>query len=210
MGRVAAIFDVDGTLLKGGSERWFFYYLWRQGRLKPRRLARFFLGLARHPGERFRDKSYLEGLSAADTEALARRCYRELLAPRLRPGGVAALRAHQAQGHLVVILTGTLRCVAQPLAEDLGADHLIATEPAVSCGRYTGELAGPHPRGPAKARLLEHLAAAEALDLQKSFAYGDALVDVPLLSLVGRPVAVNPGPGLRRLARRCGWTVARF
>jgi HAD superfamily hydrolase (TIGR01490 family) len=210
MGRLAAIFDVDGTLLKGGSERRFFLYLCRRRRLRARRLARFFLGLLRHPEARFRDKSYLQGLPAWEIAALARCCYREVLAPRLRPRALEAWRYHQAQGQVMVILTGTLACLARPLADELGADFLLATELRVQDGCFTAALAGPHPRELNKALLLQRLAAREGLDLTQSYAYADHPADIPLLQLVGRPVVVNPTPPLHRLARRCGWGITWF
>lgn len=210
MSQIAAIFDVDGTLMRGGSERLFFRYLWRQGQLTTADAARFLWGLARRPGGRFQDKTYLAGQEVADITALARRCYRERLAARLRAGGLRVLRAHQAQGHVLVILTGTLAVLAQPLQEDLGVQWLIATELTIRDGRCTGEIEGFHPRGANKALLLRRLAADQDFDLEKSFAYADDSMDAPLLGVVGRPVVVNPSWPLRRLARRHGWRLASF
>jgi HAD superfamily hydrolase (TIGR01490 family) len=210
MSATAAIFDVDGTLVRGSSERLFFRYLWRRGQLAPIRIVQFLGRLARRPGTRFQDKSYLFGLDVAALVHLGRRCYREVIAPRLSPEGVAAVREHQARGDAIIILTGSLALLAEPLREDLGAHWLLATELAAEGGRCTGEIRGLHPRGENKRRLLLELAARRSLDLERASAYGDDLEDLPLLRSVGRPVVVNPSRRLGRLARGYGWAAVSF
>ncbi|MDD2904531.1 MAG: HAD-IB family hydrolase [Syntrophales bacterium] len=210
MGRVAAVFDVDQTLIQGATERLFFRYLVRQGLLpKPRALS-YLGGLALNPKERFRDKTYLKGLPVAETLELARRCYQEEIAPRLSAAGVACLREHQAQGHDIVLLTGSLAFLTLPLKEELGADWLIATEMAHNGSSFAGEITGLHPRGENKLKLLLELARAQNLDLSRSFAYGDHPQDLHLFRRIGYPVAVNPSWRLKRQARRHQWPIRSF
>jgi HAD superfamily hydrolase (TIGR01490 family) len=210
MGRIAAVFDVDQTLIQGKTERLFFRYLVRRGLLPMPRALGYLGRLAWNPRERFRDKTYLQGLPVAEIMLLARQCYQENIAPRLSAVGVACVREHQAQGHEIVLLTGSLAFLTIPLKEALGADWLIATEVAQNGSRFTGEITGLHPRGENKLRLLMELFRAQDLDLSRSFAYGDHLQDCHLFRRIGYPVAVNPSWRLKRLARRHQWPIRSF
>jgi len=210
MDRIAAIFDVDQTLIQGSTERLFFKYLVDRGLLPVSRALSYLGRLACNPQERFRDKTYLQGLPVEDIHRLARQCYQEHIAPRLSAVGLACVREHQAQGHEIVLLTGSLAFLMAPLKEELDADWLIATE-VVKNGRFfTGKIAGLHPRGENKLRLLLDLSRAQNLDLSRSFAYGDHLQDLHLLCRIGHPVAVNPSWRLKRLARRHSWPIRSF
>jgi HAD superfamily hydrolase (TIGR01490 family) len=210
MGRIAAIFDVDQTLVRGRTEPLFFWYLLRHGHLSLPRAANFFGRLARYPRERFRDKSYLKGLAVEDTLRWARQCYTAAIAPRVSAPGAACVREHRAKGHEIVLLTGSLAFLLLPLKEELGAARLIATEIGRANGRFTGEIMGLHPRGENKLRLLLELSEALGLDLSQSYAYGDHCQDLPLFRSIGHPVAVNPSWRLRRLAREHRWPIRKF
>jgi HAD superfamily hydrolase (TIGR01490 family) len=210
MGTAAAIFDVDGTLVRGGTERLFFRHLVQTRRLSLPRTISFLVGLAAEPGSRYRNKSYLAGLAVADMEILGHRCFQEIILPRLRPPVVARLKAHQSEGRKIILLTGSLVFLMLPLQEHLNADWLIATELAYINGRFTGEITGLHPRGENKRLLLEELARHQSLDLSCSSAYGNHEEDTHLLDSVGHPVAVSPTRALKRLARKRGWPVEYF
>ncbi len=210
MSRIAAIFDVDQTLIQGCTERLFFRYLVRQGLLPVPRALSYLGRLAWNPQERFRDKSYLQGLPVDDILYLARQCYQENIAPRLSSVGLACVREHQSQGHGIVLLTGSLAFLTAPLQEELGADWLIATELGRNGRFFTGEITGLHPRGENKLRLLLELSRSHNLDLAHSFAYGDHLQDLHLFHRIGFPVAVNPSWRLKRQARRHHWPIRSF
>jgi HAD superfamily hydrolase (TIGR01490 family) len=210
MSPVAAIFDVDQTLVRGHTERLFFWYLVRQGRLKIPKALAYLACLACHPKGRFQDKSYLKGMVVEDLVRLAQQCYREAISPRLSPVGLGLVREHQAQGHEIVLLTGSLAFLILPLQEELGADWLIATELGRGNGLVTGELVNLHPRGENKLRLLLHLSQTQGLDLSQSYAYGDHIQDLPLFRHIGHPVAVNPSWRLKRLARKYRWPIEHF
>jgi len=203
----AAIFDVDGTLVRGGTERLFFRYLVRTGRLTPVRALGFLLCLAASPQNRYRNKTYLAGMAVEATERLGHRCFQEIILPRLRSPAVACLKAHQSDGRRTILLTGSLTFLVHPLKVHLGADWLIATELVQSDGRFTGDIKGVHPRGENKGVLLEELARHQDLDLSCSFAYGDHEEDIAMLACVGRPTAVNPTRPLRRVAQERGWPI---
>lgn len=210
MTRIAAIFDVDQTLIQGCTERLFFRYLLRQGLLRVPRALTYLGRLAWNPHERFRDKTYLQGLPVADTLRLARQCYQEDIAPRLSRAGLACVREHQSQGHGIVLLTGSLAFLLAPLKEELGADWLIATEVSQNGLCFSGEITGLHPRGENKLLLLLELSRSHNLDLPHSFAYGDHFQDLHLFHRIGFPVAVNPSWRLKRQARRHQWPIRSF
>jgi HAD superfamily hydrolase (TIGR01490 family) len=210
MARVAAIFDVDRTLVQGHTERLFFRHLVSCGLISPGAALTYLARLAMSPAERHRDKSYLAGQRVEGVLPRAQECFREQILPRISPVGLACLKEHQAAGHAIVLLTGSLVFLLRPLQELAGAEWLIATELVENSGHFTGEIRGLHPRGKNKAILVQELARRHSLDLSRSYAYGDHLSDLPLLELVGHPVAVNPRRRLRRLARQRRWPIRQF
>jgi HAD superfamily hydrolase (TIGR01490 family) len=170
----------------------------------------FLKRLGRQPRTCFRNKSYLGGLRVEDTLRLARECYEAYIAPRLSAPGLACVREHQTRGHEIVLLTGSLDFLLLPLKETLSAQWLIATEIRRTDGHFTGEIAGCHPRGENKRRLLLELAEAHGMDLGQSYAYGDHIQDLHLFQAIGNPVAVNPSWRLKRLARKYRWPIRYF
>ena len=210
MAQVAAVFDVDGTLVTGRTEALFFWYLVRQGYLKVPQVLGFLGRLACRPRERFRDKTYLDGLAMADLVALARRCYREVIAPRVELQALSCIREHQARGHVIVLLTGSLAFLLAPLKEEVAADWLIATELARYQGRFTGRIDGLHPRGVNKLRLLLDLAGRQGLDPGPILCLRGPLPGTYLFRHIGHPVAVNPSWRLRRIARKHHWPIRYF
>ncbi len=210
MNRVAAIFDVDQTLVQGHTERLFFRYLIRQGLLSISQALNYLGHLAWNPQERFQDKGYLEGLDVEEVMRLARQCYQEEISPRVSLQGLDCVLEHQSLGHAVALLTGSLSFLLLPLKEELGADWLIATEVTRKNSKFTGEITGLHPRGKNKLLLLKELSRAQGLDLSQSFAYGDHIQDLYIFRHIGHPVAVNPSWRLKRLARRHRWPIRYF
>ena len=210
MGPIAAIFDVDRTLVRGSTERLFFRHLLVRGLLPGFRALGYLVRLALNPQRRFQDKTYLRGLPVEEVLEQARQCHRQRIVPRLSEAGAACVREHKARGHGIVLLTGSLSFLMAPLQEELGADWLIATEAAVNGPSFTGETRGLHPRGENKLRLLLELAVAQGLDLDQSYGYGDHFQDFFFLGRCGHPVAVNPDRRLRLLAQRRGWPIRSF
>lgn len=210
MSRVVAIFDVDQTLVQGYTERLFFRYLVRRRLISLPQALAYLSQLARRPQDRFQDKSYLEGLKVEDVVRLARRCYQEEIAPRVSTAGLACVLEHQARGHAIALLSGSLSVLLTPLKEELGADWLIATELQRNNSHFTGEIAGLHPRGPNKLWLLQELSRTHGFDLSQAYAYGDHIQDSYLFRSIGHPVAVNPSWRLKLQARRHRWPIRYF
>lgn len=208
--KIAAIFDVDRTLIRLPSERLFFLYLLQRRVLTVPRAVIFFTQLLHYHRQRHSNKFYLQGLEAVKVRRLAQDCYRCLIRPRLSAVGLARLQEHQRQGHQTIILTGSLEYLMQPMHEDLKTHWLIATRLEVKDGLCTGRIQGQHPRGIHKLHLLQELAQKAGFDLAQSYAYADHISDLPLLQHVGYPIAINPSSALRTLACQQAWPIQRF
>jgi putative phosphoserine phosphatase/1-acylglycerol-3-phosphate O-acyltransferase len=109
-----------------------------------------------------------------------------------------------------VILTGATRYLAEPVAADLGIEHVLVTQLVVRDGRFTGEVIRPVCYGAGKTYWAERFAAGREIDLGRSYFYTDSITDLPVLERVGEPRIVNPDPRLGRVAARRGWPVLRL
>lgn len=213
---IAAIFDVDNTLLPGeASEVRFFRSLWSQRIVGWRELGASFWWLARHlPAcslQPLRErKLYLAGKSAEQIESLADAFCRETLIPALSRDGLAALDRHRQAGHHLVFVTGAPEFLIAPIARLLGVGTVYAARPDCIGRTYTGTLCHPLPYGPGKRDLIVQFATDTGIDLAASFGYGDSPGDEDILRLVGHPLVVNPIRGMDRIARRHRWPVARW
>jgi alcohol-forming fatty acyl-CoA reductase len=203
--QIAAFFDLDGTLLPSPSLEWrFIAWLPARDAIDGNHLAAWLGYFARNIwhdpyAATFENKHYLAGLR----ESLAADWEGSLGSDSLRffAFGAERIEWHQAQGHSVFLVSGTLGPLARAAARRLpGAIEACASELEARAGHWTGRLAGEHLRGESKAHAIRRLAARHALDLGESYAYGNALADLPMLEAVGHPVAVNPEVGLERIA----------
>ncbi len=140
---------------------------------------------------------------------------------RFFPEAIERIAWHQARGHLVCVVSGTLAVLARDLVKVLpGRVDLIATELETATGYveergdceavWTGEICGAHMTGLAKARAVWRYAEDHGVDLKRSYAYGDRAADLPMLDAVGRAVAVNPSKRLARIARENAWETVRW
>lgn len=213
--RPAAFFDVDRTLVVPTSmEKVFVPFLIQRRYLRAPDLGRYLLALALELGAgnggAHHNKYHLKYKDPDELERLAAECFRSRIRPRISPVGRAAVDEHRRQGHLVVLLTGSLEPLAQQLQEELRADLVLASRLEIKGGSLSGVLSNQRPYGAEKARLVRELAYSHDIDLQRSYAYGDHHSDYKLLSAVGHPHAVNPDPRLRLRARQEGWPILYF
>jgi HAD superfamily hydrolase (TIGR01490 family) len=214
--RVGAFFDVDNTLIPGAAiEFRFFRYLWARGLVGWREAVRSGLFLLRRVPplslQALRErKLYLTGKQANVIEPLAEAFVTNSICPSLSAAGLAVLRRHQESGHHLVLVTGSLDFLIEPLARFLKVEHVIAAQPERLDGMYTGHLRGPFPYGAGKGILMQSFAQTKNVDLGRSFAYGDSPGDVEALRLVGHPQVVNPIRGMTRIARQHGWPIAKW
>lgn len=207
-----AIFDVDGTLVRGSSERMFWRYLVARHAQGPRQIAAYLLFLVRYlPTGGIhtlkKNKAYLCGLERADVDALAEEFVATRLVPRLRDAVVQRLRQHVLRGDAVVLLTGTIEPIARALARRLGVRYVCATLCSERGGRYLAQPPETHPFGSAKLGLARQLAAQIGCELKSAAAYGDSRHDLFLLEAVSEPVAVSPDPALARAALARDWEI---
>lgn len=210
-----AIFDLDNTLLGGDSD-----YLWGQflvesgavdAEFYERENQRFYA--AYHAGT-LDIQEYLafvlQPLAAHEPALLhawRERFVAERVRPLILPKAQALLQHHRQAGDTLLIITATTRFVTQPIAELLGVPHLLATEVEMHHGRYTGKSYDIPCFQEGKVRRLEAWLDQTGHTLEESWFYSDSLNDLPLLSRVTYPVAVDPDVTLARFARERGWPV---
>jgi HAD superfamily hydrolase (TIGR01490 family) len=216
----AAFFDVDNTVVRGASIFYMARGLHRRDLLRLSDILRFAVKQAsfillgenlEHVAQiRERALSFVEGHSVAELTAIGEEVYDEVIARKVWPGAHALARAHLAAGQQVWLVTATPVEVAGVIARRLGLTGALGTVAEHTDGVYTGRLIGEALHGPAKAEAVRALAEREGLDLARCAAYSDSANDIPLLSLVGHPVAVNPDRRLRAHARASGWEVREY
>jgi HAD superfamily hydrolase (TIGR01490 family) len=215
-GSLAALFDVDNTLLPGQAcEVRFFRYLWRKGIVGWAELGRSAVWLARHVPpvsvHSLRErKLYLEGKDVAVIEACAREFFQGEMVPNLSPKGRDRIEAHRQSGHQLILVTGAPDVLMTPLAELLNVPTLFAARLERQGSVYTGRVLSPLPYGEGKRALVEAHALEKDINLASSFAYGDSPGDTEMLELVGYPVVVNPIRGMRRIAQHRGWPIVKW
>ncbi|MDP9317756.1 MAG: HAD-IB family hydrolase, partial [Actinomycetota bacterium] len=213
---LAAVFDMDGTLLSSNVIE---TYLWmRMQELDPaERLAELGRAAARLPGmiraERRERSAFLRlvyreyaGARLDDLDDIADRVLTSHVLARLSSAAVRRIREHQAAGHRTVLITGAITSFTRPLAPLF--DHIEAAQLAVDDrGVCTGFLEKPPLVGESRAAWLRAYAADHGIDLQRSFAYADSHSDLPMLTAVGNPVAVQPDIRLFRHAKKSHWPI---
>lgn len=210
-----AIFDLDNTLLHGDSDHaWgeflceqglvdsevyrqandYFYQQYQQGTLD----ITEFLEFALKP---------LATIPPAQLSALHQQFMTEKVAPMITDKALALLQKHRDQGDFLLIITATNRFVTGPIAERLGVDAILATDPEQIDGRYTGKVAGTPCFQDGKVVRLNAWLAETGHSMQGSYFYSDSRNDLPLLEQVEFPVAVDADETLTRIAQERGWPV---
>jgi HAD superfamily hydrolase (TIGR01490 family) len=214
---VAALFDIDGTLIARNSAPLYMKHMRRTGQARRRDVLitvyyvlRYKLGLLDVERALARSMSFVRGRVEAVIRSDAASWYRAELRPYLLPAMAATVEAHRRAGHVPAILTSATRYLAEPLAADLGIDHVLFTGLVVRDGRFTGEPVHPVCYGKGKIYWAEQFATAQGVDLGRSYFYTDSITDLPLLERVGEPRVVNPDHRLRRTALRRGWPVLQL
>lgn len=130
--------------------------------------------------------------------------------PLMRPDVIAVLRDHQAAGHQVIIVSGTMTPLLEHIGRQLGVDDVVGTPLVLRNGRYSGASELPICQGLNKVTRLEaYLSGGDQVDWSQSYAYADSYTDLPLLEHVGHPVAVYPDDKLATHAREHGWEVIK-
>ncbi|HJT04696.1 MAG TPA: HAD-IB family hydrolase [Pseudonocardiaceae bacterium] len=218
----AAFFDVDNTMVQGASIFYFAQglaarkvfpagpltsFAWQQ--LKFRVVGKE-LSAAQIRTSREQALSFVAGRSTRQFVDVGEDIYDELMAHRIWSGTLALAHQHLAAGQRVWLVTATPVELATIIARRLGLTGALGTVAETVDGVYTGRLVGDILHGAAKAQAVRALATKEGLDLRRCTAYSDSANDIPMLSMVGTAVAVNPDPDLREVARARGWEIRDF
>jgi HAD superfamily hydrolase (TIGR01490 family) len=215
----AAFFDLDRTLMSGSSAFHFAKIMYREGLLPlPRLVADAFgsllfkaFGASDEQSEALRDR-ILASVAGTPAEMFARLTpvVAEELLPRIRPEAQALLDMHAEAGRDVYIISASPVEIVGELAMAIGITGGLGTESEIVDGMYTGRLAAPFCYGEGKAEVIRKLVAEKGYDLAQCYAYSDSGSDLPMMQLVGHPVAVNPDRALMSVAHRRGWPVVEF
>ncbi|MEV4439988.1 HAD-IB family hydrolase [Streptomyces sp. NPDC049577] len=219
--KAAAFFDLDNTIMQGAAIYHFGRGLYKRQFFGKRELARFawqqtWFRLAgiedpEHMQEA-RDSvlSIVKGHRVSELMTIGEDIYDEYMAERIWPGTRALAQAHLDAGQKVWLVTAAPVETATIIARRLGLTGALGTVAESVGGIYTGKLVGELLHGPAKAEAVRALAAAEGLELSRCAAYSDSANDIPMLSIVGYPYAVNPDSRLRKHAREQGWRLRDY
>jgi len=216
----AAFFDLDRTVIAKDAMAAFGGPLRRGGLIRRRSLIELgfaqviylILGSTEQRLERIRQVALkvTRGWARADVDAIVSGALESVVEPIIYDEAMDLIDEHRQAGRRVVIVSASPSELVRPLARHLGVDDVIASEAALDGdGRYTGELAF-FCTGREKADAVRLFAEREGIDLGRSYAFSDAFTDVPLLELVGHPVAVNPDRALAKVAAERGWETRTF
>lgn len=217
--RAAAFFDLDKTIIARSSAFAFSRPFYSGGLITRRAVLRsayahflFLAGGADHD-QMERMRRYLSdlctGWDVQQVRDIVAETLDRLITPAVYAEATQLIAEHRLAGRDVVIVSASGAEVVGPIGAMLGADHILATRMLVADGRYTGEVE-TYMYGEEKARGVRELARRYGYDLQASYAYSDSVTDLPMLSAVGHPVAVNPDRALRREALARDWPTVDF
>ncbi len=210
-----AIFDLDNTLLSIDSDHAWGEFLLEQGAVDPvayreaneRFMADYnagtldmmaFLALALKP---LADNTP-EQLAAWHQQFMVSK-----IEPHILPKAEELLARHRTKGDTLLIITATNRFITGPIAERLGVDDLIAVEPEMIDGRYTGQVDGVPSYREGKVTRLQAWLENQDLTMEGAWFYSDSHNDLPLLEKVDHPVAVDPDETLRQVAEERNWRI---
>jgi HAD superfamily hydrolase (TIGR01490 family) len=218
MGRIAALFDMDKTLLDTSSGWLYARYLYRNGQMGRRDLARVawwgvlsWMGVLNVQKLLPRMMANAVGDDEQELRLVCDRWFAEDVVPHMTERGRQRVDEHRAQGHVVAIVSGSTQYAVGPLAAHLGIPgQYVSTLLESKNGQLTGEVVPPMCYGPGKVVWAERFAAEHDVDLSASWFYTDSISDLPLLERIAHPVAVNPDPRLQRLAQKLGWSIEMF
>jgi HAD superfamily hydrolase (TIGR01490 family) len=218
MGKPAAFFDMDNTLLRIETGMSWVRFLRSRGELPASTFAKAIYWSAMYKLAVLDMEAVftklIEDLEGDPESEMLAKCevwHREHVSKEVAPGALVAIEQHRQAGDVIVLATGSTQYAARPVARGVGIEHVLSSELQVDAasGRFTGKpqalCFGHH-----KVALAEAWAARHDVDLGASTFYSDSYNDLPMLERVGRAIAINPDARLRRHARRRGWPVIEW
>ncbi|MFJ5775052.1 HAD family hydrolase [Streptomyces sp. NPDC093094] len=220
MPRTAAFFDLDKTVIAKSSTLTFSKSFYQGGLINRRAALRtayaqfvFLVGGMDHD-QMERTREYMSGMvrgwNVRQVKEIVAETLHDIVDPIIYDEAASLIEDHHTAGRDVVIVSTSGAEVVEPIGELLGADRVVATRMVVGDdGCFTGEVEY-YAYGPTKAEAIRELAESEGYDLSRCYAYSDSATDLPMLTAVGHPHAVNPDRALRREALARGWPVLDF
>lgn len=216
--KIAAFFDFDNTFLANDSGKLGIIYLYKEKIISLPFLMK--VGLANQFFKRNlidSDKmarliiKLYKGLELQPLKEGVKDFFEKHLKPNYAPSMMKKLEEHRAEGHVLVMLSASIRYMLEYVVEDAGFDHLLCSDLEIGeDGLLTGEPKGEICAGTYKAQAARKLAEDLKINLDKSYAYGDHGSDIDILSIVGNPVAVNPKPVLKDHALKNNWKIMDY
>ena len=214
---IGAFFDLDRTLIDGFSAVQFFQNRIFSGRMSPQEVVAQFNGVLVYAMGNG-DFAGLAAVSARGVKGTKEKVFIEVgeevytkhLAKAIYPESRALVAAHLGMGHTVAIISAATPYQVDPVARDLGIEHVMCTRMEVVNGKFTGKIIDPACWGEGKAFAARELAKDHNLELSKSYFYTDSAEDMPLMEIVGRPRPLNPDKELAAIAFKRDWPVMRF
>ncbi len=218
-GRVLAVFDLDKTIIDTSASMAYRRPMAERGLISTTELLRIAALLGSYMFTSHTDEnleatkealtSMIRNRDSATLRSIAEDALQEVIIPFVYTEARDFIAEHQKLGHATAIITASASVLVAPIARELGADHLIATELEEIDGKFTGNVLHFN-KGQAKVDKLMELVDAKGYDLKASYAYSDSHTDLPMLEAVGHPYAVNPDRQLRKIALSRGWPVEFF
>lgn len=220
MSLTAAFFDLDKTVIAKSSTLAFGKPFYRAGFVGRRTLMKFgfaqlfyvLFGADEDRLERARDQmlQLTAGWHRAEIEQLVEETLEEVAEPLVYAEALFLIDEHKRQGRKVYIVSASPVEIVRPIGRHIGVTNVIATRVKTdAAGFFLSEL-DVYAMGPGKAKAILDVAAREDLDLEGSYAYSDSMTDLPMMEIVGNPVAVNPDKDLRKIAEERSWPVVEF
>ena len=215
--KAAAFYDVDGTLISTNVLHAYAFYArnvptfaGKVGRNAKLVASLPFYAVADKLGRKFFNDIFYanyRGISEDRLWVLGEELFDKVVRKRVFADMANLIRRSRAEGYQQVLITGAIEQMIKPLAEYLEVDAWFANKLEIEGGRATGRLTPPVLAGPEKAAFLRRYALEHGLDLNACRAYADSASDIPMLSSVGRPVAVNPDSNLKATATAHDWPI---
>jgi HAD superfamily hydrolase (TIGR01490 family) len=211
----ASYFDVDGTLVGTNLVHPTLFYLFNQNTpfATFKKVGRALLRAPQMAAAELADRrvfnellfSSYEGMSEDRLVILADEVFEKVMRPSMFRTAIELIQKSRDAGHEIVLVSGSLDVLLQLLADHVGGATIIGNRLEMKDGVATGKLLAPVIAGPEKARVIRDHARANGHDLDDCFAFSDSYSDVPMLSVVGHPAAVNPDKRLALLAKAYSW-----
>ena len=216
-GQAAAFYDLEGTLVSTNLVHTLGFYatrqqgVWQTVKKSAETLAKlpFFAVTDLYSRNVFNEvffRSY-EGLSEDRLRYFSDELFEEVLKPAIYPGTRELIAQSKKLGQRQIVITGALDFTIERLMDDLGIDHYKANRMEFVNGYSTGRILPPVMASATKAKWMREYAEREDINLSESYAYSDSISDLPMLSIVGHPVAVNPDFRLKQTALQHDWAI---